>query len=106
MVSPQEATRGEKPFHGFAGTPGMVCIRILLAICSLEGLSAVPGDFSVAFMHTPLDFDVFVQPPPEIEPNPNIAWKLKKALNGLVAAALAFQRYLTSILVDRLGFVA
>ncbi len=98
--------RNQVDQHGFAGTPGTACIRILLAICSLEGLEAMTGDFSVAFMHTPIHTDEYVQPPPEIEPDPNVVWKLKKALNGLVSAASEFQRYLTYILVSKLGFIA
>ena len=37
---------------GFAGTPGVVAVRLLMIIASLLHSVLVPGDFSVAFMHT------------------------------------------------------
>ena len=38
----------------FCGTPGWGAIRLLLAVASLMHWKVMPGDFSTAFMHTPL----------------------------------------------------
>ena len=71
----------------------MEAVRIVLAVALRLGLSLIPGDFSVAFMHTPLEEEVFIEPPREIEPDPNVIWRLKKALNGLVVASSGFQQF-------------
>ena len=65
----------------------------------------MPGDFSTAFMHTPLlDSDEYwIEPPREVVPDKRYVWKLKSALNGLVAASKRFQQYLFRLLRD-LGF--
>ena len=65
----------------------------------------MPGDFSMAFMHTPpLDSDEYwIETPREVVPDKRYVWKLKKALNGLVAASKRFQQYLFRHLRD-LGF--
>ena len=88
----------------FSGVPGLTVVRVLLAICIIEDLEAVPGDFETAFMNTPLEEKVFIEPPPEAEPDRRYVWLLDKALNGLKKASLLFQRFLTTILVDHLGF--
>ena len=38
----------------FSGVPGFVVVRILLCVSTILETSVVPGDFSVAFMSTPL----------------------------------------------------
>ena len=45
--------------------------------------SAVPDDFSVAFMSIPLHDKEFIKPPIEAESDSRYVWKLRKALNGL-----------------------
>ena len=51
----------------FSGVPGLVVVRILLCISTIVESSAVPGDFSVAFMSTPLHDAEFIEPPFEAE---------------------------------------
>ena len=51
----------------FSGVPGLVVVRILLCISTILESSAVPGDFSVAFMSTPLHDAEFIEPPIEAE---------------------------------------
>ena len=78
---------------------------LLLGVASLMRWTVMPGDFSTAFMHTPLlDSDEYwVEPPREVVPDKRYVWRLKKALNGLVAASKRFQQYLFRLLRD-LGF--
>ena len=49
----------------FCGTPGWGAIRLLLAVASFMRWKVMPGDFSTAFMHTPLlDSDEYwIEPP-------------------------------------------
>ena len=97
--------RTEWSKDAFCGTPGWEAIRLLLAVASLMRWTVMPGDFSTAFMHTPLlDSDEFwIEPPREVVTDKRYVWKLKKALNGLVAASKRFQHYLFRLLRD-LGF--
>ena len=88
----------------FSGVPGLVVVRILLCISTIVESSAVPGDFSVAFMSTPLHDAEFIEPPIEAESDSRCVWKLRKALNGLKKASQLFSNYLSDILVDKLGF--
>ena len=85
--------------------PGLEAIRLLLGVASLMRWTVMPGDFSMAFMHTPLlDSDEYwVEPPREVVSDTRYVWRLKKALNGLVAASKRFQQYLFRLLRD-LGF--
>ena len=89
----------------FCGTPGWGAIRLLLAVASLMHWKVMPGDFSTAFMHTPLleSDEYWIEPPREVVPDTRIVWKLKKALNGLVTASKRFQQHLFRLLHD-LGF--
>ena len=88
----------------FSGVPGLVVVRILLCISTILESSAVPGDFSVAFMSTPVHDAKFIEPPFEAEGDNRYVWKLRKALNGLKKASQLFSNYLSDILVDKLGF--
>ena len=74
-------------------------------LCVILESSAVPGDFSVAFVSTPLHDAEFIEPPTEAESDRRYVWKLRKALNGLKKASQLFSNYLSDILVDKLGFV-
>ena len=85
----------------FSGVPGLVVVRILLCVSTILESSAVPGDFSVAFMSTPLHDAEFIEPPIEAESDSRYAWKLRKALKK---ASQLFSNYLSDILVDKLGF--
>ena len=61
-------------------------VRILLCISTILESSAVPGDFSVAFMSTPLHDAEFIEPPIEAESDSRHVWKLRKAVHGLKKA--------------------
>ena len=50
----------------FSGCPGLEAIRVLMAIAAHYSLALIPGDFSVAFMHTPMTYDEYVEAPPEL----------------------------------------
>ena len=96
--------KGEVDADVFSGTPGIEVIRVLLAICLIEGTDAIPGDFSVAFMNTPLTAEGYVEPPVELEPERRYVWRLRKALNELGEASKAFQEFLSFVLVHKMDF--
>ena len=83
------------------GTPGPAAARILLFLSAIYSLFA--ADFSVAFMHTPMTEEVFVELPEEANMPKDKAWRSRRALDGLRCAAAAFQAYLGSPLED-VGF--
>ena len=73
--------------------------------CSHFNYAAVVGDFSVAFMHTPVGEEIIIiEPPREVEPDKSIVWQLKKALNGLRSASAMFQKHLFGLMKNELGF--
>ena len=100
--------KGEIDADAFSGTPGYEAARVLLAIASLTPLlDVITGDFSVAFLHTPLKEHgrVYVEPPRELEPDHSKVWYLKKALDGFKEASLRFQQFLFEILSLKLDFM-
>ena len=90
----------------FSGCPGQEAVRILLAVAAHEGLAIIPGDFSVAFMHTPMDYEGYVEAPTESGVASDECWLLLKALNGLRKASQLFQKFLIDILTNHLGFAS
>ena len=90
----------------YAGTPRTEAIRIMIAIALAMGVPLVPADFSVAYLHTPMDEadQVYVEIPPEIyDADTDEVWLLSRALYGLRKAAQKFQTYLTQLILA-LGF--
>ena len=66
-----------------AGTPRPAGARILLTLSAIYSLFAATADFSIAFMHTPMTEEVFVEPPPEANLPRGTVWRLRRALYGL-----------------------
>ena len=54
--------------------------------------SAVPDDFSVAFMSMLLHDTEFIKPPIEAESDSRYVWKLRKALNDLLSTTVDDRR--------------
>ena len=73
-----------------------------MIISAIYSLFAATADFSLAFMHTPMTEELFVEPPEEANLPKDEVWRLRRALNGLRVAA-AFQACLESLLED-VGF--
>eukprot|EP00971_Amphidinium_carterae_P053612 1056088-Amphidinium_carterae.1 len=85
----------------YANTPRGEAIRVLITIAMQENFVLQCGDFSVAFMHTPIGTDewVVVMPPEELNLHTKV-WRLRKALYGLKEAARRFQDFLAKVLVN------
>ena len=58
-------------------------------------------DISSAFLNTPIEEDIYVQPPPEVyQHRPRVIWKLHRALYGFRASPKMWQEHLNATLRD------
>eukprot|EP00971_Amphidinium_carterae_P002922 57197-Amphidinium_carterae.1 len=69
----------------YAATPRIETIRLLIAWALVNKHEIRTGDFSVAFMFTPVpeDVHIYVEAPPEARLRGDQCWRLRKAMNGL-----------------------
>ena len=77
----------------FASTPSLTTLKLLLTLTSAFGWFVTTGDVSTAFLHAPMDTDIFVIPPLEFYPEGGVLWKLKRALYGLRNAPKLWQEH-------------
>eukprot|EP00971_Amphidinium_carterae_P086194 1705375-Amphidinium_carterae.2 len=91
---------GEDDSEVYAATPRLESIRLLLAWALLHHYEVKTGDFSVAFMFTPVPDDMllFVEAPAEAGLGVDKVWRLRKAMNGLRVSSRPFQDHLARIL--------
>jgi hypothetical protein len=88
--------------EAYAGTPRTEAIRIMIAAALAESLPLVAADFSVAFLHTPMEGaeKTYVEMPWELRSDGgDDVWELQRALYGLRRAAQLFQAYLTKLIL-------
>eukprot|EP00971_Amphidinium_carterae_P274166 5441086-Amphidinium_carterae.1 len=61
-----------------------MAVRLLLTIAIIKQFTVFTTDVARAFLNTPFDEEVIVQPPKEYYHNrPNTLWKMTKALYSL-----------------------
>ena len=77
-----------------AGTPGSAAARLLLILSAIQSLFAATADFSVAFMHSPVTEEVFVELPPEANLPRGRVRLLRRALYGLRSRGCRFSNIL------------
>ena len=65
----------------YASTPSHLSLRILLILSLVNRWDVVTADISSALLQAPIPSEelVLVKPPPELEQNPDVLWRLKKA---------------------------
>ncbi len=80
----------------FCGTPEWIAIRMIQLIALNESLKVMTGNFTTAFMNTPLDPDdaIYIERHEELGGGGEWAWKLKRSLNGLVLCGSDFRKTL------------
>ena len=80
----------------FASTPSHLSLRVLLILSLVNKWDVVTADISSAFLQAPISSEelVLVKPPPELEQNPDVLWRLKKASNGLKTSPKLWQHHL------------
>ena len=85
----------------FAATPSSTSLRTLLLHAVLHQYQVTSCDISSAFLNTPIEEDIYVQPPPEVyQHRPRVIWKLHRALYGLRTYPKMWQEHLHSTLVE------
>ena len=84
----------------FAATPSSTSLRTLLLHAVLHQYQVTSYvTFSSAFLNTPIEEDIYVQPPPEVyQHRPRVLWKLHRALYGLRTSPKMWQEHLHSTL--------
>jgi hypothetical protein len=102
--------QGFKQIHGrnfdetFAPTPTFSSLRLLLAMASQNKWPIASFDVKSAFLHSDIDHDVYIWPPPGVSVEPGCVLKLRKALYGTRQAARCWWLHLKSRL-ETIGFV-
>jgi hypothetical protein len=80
----------------FAPTPTFSSLRLLLAMASHHGWPIASFDVKSAFLHSDIDHDVYIRPPPGVQVRPGCVLKLRKALYGTCQAARCWWLHLKS----------
>ena len=73
----------ECPEDTYASTPFLQSVRHLLVIATLHSWPVRLADVTTAFLHAPVEGEVFVRPPPAHSQGGAVVWRLKRALYGL-----------------------
>ena len=73
-------------------------MRLLLAYAAAEGLKLRHVDITAAFLHLPINTNVYIEQPHGIEQRGDLVCKLKKALYGLRTAPHRWQQKLQTVL--------
>ena len=86
----------------YASTPSHLSLRVLLISSLVNRWDVVTADVSSAFLQAPIPSEklVLVKPPPELEQNPDVLWRLKQALYGLKTSPKLWQQHLASKLEE------
>ena len=86
----------------YASTPSHLSLRVLLILSLVNHWDVVTADISSAFLQAPIPEGelVLVKPPPELEQDPDVLWKLRKALYGLKTSPKLWQQHLSDKLQE------
>jgi hypothetical protein len=89
----------------FAPTPTFASLRTALTVAARQNRALELFDVKRTFLHSVIDEDVGVVPPPGHPVSPGKVWKLRKALYGTKQAGRCWWLHLKTLL-ERLGFDA
>ncbi|MBW0475372.1 hypothetical protein O181_015087 [Austropuccinia psidii MF-1] len=89
----------------FAPTPTFTSLQCLFAAASKFNWPVQTFDVTTAYLHSNVEEDVYVQPPPGMCLKEGAVLKLRKVLYGLKQAGRFWWKHLSSILRD-MGFVS
>jgi hypothetical protein len=91
-------------FETFAPTASLSLLRTLFALVELNQWEVNSFDVSTAYLHSPVDEEIYVRPPVELHPElKGKVLKLKKALYGIKQAPSCWWKFFSSVM-GRLGF--
>ena len=85
----------------WTATPSTSGVRTVLAVASMQGREAATADVGTAFLHVPLQRQVFALPPPVLR-KPGVIWRLHKALYGLRESPKLFGEFLADVLTKHM----
>ncbi|KAI7961309.1 hypothetical protein MJO28_001798 [Puccinia striiformis f. sp. tritici] len=92
-------------FATFAPTASLSSLRVLFALAEINGWEINTFDVSTAYLHSPIDEEIYVRPPVELCPElKGKVLKLKKALYGTKQAPRCWWKFFKSVM-EKLGFV-
>eukprot|EP00971_Amphidinium_carterae_P271378 5385214-Amphidinium_carterae.2 len=80
-----------------------MAMRLLLTIAIIKKFTVFTIDVASAFLNTPINEEVLVQPPKDYHNQPNVLWKMTKAPYGWRTSPKQWQEHLSTIL-QRMGF--
>ena len=83
----------------YCPTPMPLTIRALLIYAALHGLQVRLFDISRAFLHTPIQEDVFIERPAEWPKPDNCVWKMNCTVYGLKEAMVDFDTHFDNVVV-------
>jgi hypothetical protein len=101
--------QGFKQVHGvnvsknFAPTPTFSSLRLLLAMASRFKWPVASFDVKSAFLHSDINHNIYIRPPPGVEVSPGSVLKLRKALYGTRQASRCWWLHLKAKLAT-IGF--
>ncbi|POV97405.1 hypothetical protein PSHT_14600 [Puccinia striiformis] len=84
----------------FAPTPTFALLRLLFAMASRNSWPVASFDVKSAFLHSPIDCDVFIKPPEGLNVPEGHVLRLKKALYGTQQAGRCWWLYLKQRLAE------
>jgi hypothetical protein len=87
----------------FAPTPNFSSLRLLVAMASHHNWPITSFDVKSAFLHSDIDHQVFICPPPGISVKPGCVLRLRKALYGTRQAACCWWLHL-KLQLETIGF--
>eukprot|EP00971_Amphidinium_carterae_P342746 6482167-Amphidinium_carterae.1 len=102
-ICAQDFRMGTHLEEHYSPTPTAASLRLVLVLALQLDLVVWFGDFSSAFLHVPLDDEVWVRPPLMLNRPSGEMWRLRKALYGLRRAPKGFHAFVQKVLGD-LGF--
>lgn len=87
----------------FSPTADLTSVRVVLQKAVQENLLVHQMDVKTAFLHAPIDYEIYINPPEGYQEKEGVVYKLEKSLYGLKQSGRNWNRVLHECLTDN-GF--
>lgn len=87
----------------FSPTADLTSVRVVLHKAVQENLLVHQMDMKTAFLHAPIDYEIYINPPEDYQEKEGVVYKLEKSLYGLKQSGPNWNRVLHDCLTDN-GF--
>lgn len=84
----------------FSPTADMTSVRVVLQKAAQENLLLHQMDVKTAYLHAPIDYEIYINPPEGYEEKEGIVYKLEKSLYGLKQSGRNWNRVLHNCLTE------